>query len=88
MTVASNGLLEGIEGSACSAVTGKMRLLPAIGPDRRCPIKAGACRAPRFAAGGLDRPSAVRRKARRLSRHHASHGESEELREQMLAASA
>src|SRR6516164_8000435 len=30
-------------------------LLVAMGPDRRHPVKAVACRAPRFAAGGLDR---------------------------------
>jgi hypothetical protein len=36
----------------------KARLLAAIGPDHRRPVKTGACCAPRFSADGLDRPPA------------------------------
>jgi len=37
-------------------------LLVAVGPDRRHPVKAVASRAPRFAAGSLDRMSPARQR--------------------------
>jgi hypothetical protein len=41
-------------------------------PDQRHPVKAGACRAPRFAACGLDRPSPARQGLAKQVRHIGS----------------
>ena len=43
-------------------------LLVAVGPDRRHPVKAVASRAPRFAAGSLDRMSPARQRLGKQAR--------------------
>ena len=59
MPVASNGVSAGNGGWGYECPQ-RRYLLVDMGPDRRHPVKAGAVRAPRFAACGLDRMSPAR----------------------------
>jgi hypothetical protein len=64
---ASSGHLEETGSSACNEAPEKVCLLPAkLGRTAAAP-SGRACRGPRFAAGGLDRPSASRTPVNRLA---------------------